>query len=123
VFLPGDVGPSTSEPSYSGQQTLRVEPSAIPGALAAFTVAHERVTRKINELRGLDIRPWAKDEVSSETAIQFTRRSKGGGTDAALECLLGYQQQLANACAALKASQEAYQRREGDNSALWGIYD
>jgi hypothetical protein len=123
VFLPGDGGFAPSEPSFSGPQTLRVEPSAIPGALAAFTVAHERVARKVKELTGLDIRPWAKDEVSVQTAVQFTQRSQGGGADAALACLLGYEKQLAEACAALKRSQEQYQRMEGDNSALWGIYD
>jgi hypothetical protein len=47
VFLPGDGGFAPSEPSYSGQQTLRVDPSAIPGALAAFTAAHERVSKKV----------------------------------------------------------------------------
>ncbi len=123
MFLPGDGGFAPSEPSYSGQQTLRVDPSAIPGALAAFTAAHERVSKKVKELTGLDIRPWAKDEVSVQTAIQFIERSKGGGANAALECLLGYERQLANACDALKRSQEQYQRMEGDNSALWGIYD
>ena len=123
MFLPGDGGFAPSEPSYSGQQTLRVDPSAIPGALAAFTAAHERVSKKVKELTALPIHPWANDEISTKTAIEFTQRSKGGGANAALECLRGYEQQLDAACTALRNSQEQYQRMEGDNSALWGIYD
>lgn len=123
MFLPGDGPTASPEPSYSGTQTLRIEPSAIPAALKAFTEAHERVTRKVNELTGLSIRPWAGDEVSNETAKQFQQRSQGGASDSAVECLLGYQTQLDNACKALKASKERYEAMEGTNSARWGIYD
>lgn len=123
MFLPGDGGSTSSEPSYSGTQTLRVEPSAIPAALAAFTEAYDRVTAKVNELGGLSIQPWARDEVSGETATQFAERSQGGGTDAALACLKGYQEQLSNACTALKDSQARYTAMEGVNHTTWGTYD
>jgi hypothetical protein len=123
VFLPGDGPTASPEPSFSGPQTLRVEPAAIPAALKAFTVAHERVSARVKELGGLSIKPWANDEVSSETATQFQQRSQGGGTDSAIECLVGYQTQLDNACKALKASQARYEAMEGTNSERWGIYD
>ena len=38
---------SASGPSYAGTQTLNIDPSAIPGALAAFRAAQERVARKV----------------------------------------------------------------------------
>jgi hypothetical protein len=123
VFLDGDGGSTSAQPSYSGTQTLRIEPSAIPAALAAFTEAHRRVTAKVNELGGLDIRPWAQDEVSNVTAKQFTERSQGGSAESAMECLAGYQLQLENAIKALEESQARYQAMEGDNAATWGKYE
>ena len=123
MFIEGDGGSSSSEPTFSGPQTLNIEPSAIPAALAAFTKAHDRVTKKVDELAGLQIRPWAGDEVSHETASQFGERSQGGGAQSALACLKGYQQQLEAACTALTESQQRYTRMEGDNAALWGKYD
>lgn len=120
MFL-ADGGGASSGPSYSGTtQTLKIEPSAIPAALAAFTEAHERVSRKILELAELDIRPWAGDEVSNETAKQFARRSQGGGADSAIRCLVGYQRQLEGARIALEESQRYYTAMEGENSAIWG---
>ncbi|HEV2783455.1 MAG TPA: hypothetical protein VGX25_29065 [Actinophytocola sp.] len=102
---------------------MRIEPSAIPAALVAFRAAHERVLRKVRELNGLDFRPWAGDEVSRETAVQFADRSIGGGAESARECLLGYEQQLRNAVESLEAAQADYIAMEGDNCALWGKYD
>ena len=117
----GGGGSSTSRPSYSGTtQTLNIEPSAIPGALAAFRVAQERVARKVSELNGVPIQPWAHDTVSRETATQFHDRTLGGGADSAIACLTGYQRQLANACDSLQQAHDAYTQMEGDNSALWG---
>ena len=122
MFIDGDGGSSPVEPTFSGPQTLNVEPSAIPAALAAFTKAHDRLTKKVDELTGLQIRPWAGDEVSHETATRFGERSQGGGADSAIACLKGYQEQLAAACTALADSQERYLRTEGENAALWGKY-
>lgn len=123
MFIDGDGGSSSAEPTFSGPQTLHIQPSAIPAALAAFRHAHERVSKKVEQLGGLQIQPWAGDDVSRETANQFHQRSQGGGTDSALQCLTGYQKQLENACTALEDSQRRYRRMEGDNSALWGKYD
>jgi len=99
---------------------LSIEPSAIPAALAAFRAAHERVLRKVAELDGITVRPWAGDEVSAETAKQFADRSYGAGAESAMECLRGYEQQLSRACEALQHANDAYTAMEGDNAALWG---
>jgi hypothetical protein len=122
VFLADGGGGGTSAPSYTGTQTLQIEPSAIPGALKAFQTAHDRVSRKVDELGGIDIRPWAHDEVSEQTAQQFAERSFSGGASA-LEVLTGYRDQLAQARDSLQRAFDDYTAMEGDNSARWGIYD
>lgn len=110
-------------PTFTGTQTLRIEPSAIPEALAAFREAHDRVSRKVSELAGLPVTDWARDPVSGETATEFTERTNGGGADSAYQCLLGYQEQLANAIESLELSEQQYLATEGTNSARWGKYD
>jgi hypothetical protein len=107
-------------PAFSGTQTLNVEPSAIPGALAAFRDAHARVMVRVQALGGLTSPPWAGDPVSDETATQFADRTNGGGADSAIACLQGYERQLANAIDALQAAHDAYTMTEGTNSAMWG---
>jgi hypothetical protein len=119
----GGGGGTSSEPSYSGPQTLNIEPHAIPAALAAFRIAHETVSKKVEPLRGLPIQPWAGDEVSRETATQFAERSTGGGAESAIACLLGYEKQLKAACDSLEDAQRMYIAMEGDNAARWGKYD
>ena len=116
----GGGGGTSSKPSYSGTQTLKIDPTAIPGALAAFRTAHERVAKKVDELTGINIQPWAHDEVSAETAKQFEQRSTGGGADSAIKCLVGYRDQLKQACDSLQGAFDTYTAMEGDNSALWG---
>jgi hypothetical protein len=119
----GGGGGTSSAPSYSGTQTLKIEPSAIPDALKAFQTAHDRVEAKVKELSALPIHPWAHDEVSNETANQFTQRSTGGGADSAMECLTGYQKQLAAARDSLQDAYNGYMLREGENTALWGKFN
>lgn len=109
-------------PTFTGEQRLSIEPSAIPGALAAFREAHEAVTRKVNELGGLPVTKWAGDPVSGETAKLFGDRTNGGGSDSAYECLLGYQEQLANAIDSLERTEKAYLATEGTNTERWGSY-
>lgn len=118
----GGGGSATPGPRFTGTQTLHIEPSAIPEALTAFRDAHERVARKVHELRGLPIREWAGDPVSSETATQFAQRTNDGGFDSALACLTGYQKQLENAINSLQRAYDDYLRVEGDNTAQWGRY-
>jgi hypothetical protein len=101
---------------------LQIEPSAIPSALVAFRAAHDRVLRKVKELNGLEIKPWAGDEVSRETAVRFEERSLGGGAESAIACLVGYELQLRRAVESLEAAQADYIAIEGDNSALWGTH-
>jgi hypothetical protein len=122
VFIDGEGGSSYAEPTFSGPQTLRVEPEAIPGALAAFTEAHDRVKAKVDELNGLQIQPWAGDGVSHETATQFQERSQGGGANSAIECLTGYLRQLEAACTALADSQKRYNLTEDENTLRWTSY-
>jgi hypothetical protein len=122
VYLADGGGGGTSGPSYSGTQTLQIEPSAIPAALAAFRTAYDRVSKKVDELNGIHIQPWAHDQVSAQTAKQFAERSLGGG-DSARQCLEGYRDQLKRACDSLASAQHDYTVMEGDNSAYWGKYD
>ena len=119
----GGGGGASSAPSYSGTQTLKIEPSAIPAALQAFRTAYDRVSKKVDELNGLDIQPWAHDTVSAQTAHRFAERSLGGGADSAKECLDGYRDQLKRACDSLASAQRDYTAMEGDNSALWGKHN
>ena len=123
MFLADGGGGGTSTPSYTGTQTLQIEPSAIPGALRAFQAAHDRVSSKVDELRALEIRPWAHDQVSAETAKRFAERSIGGGTESAIQVLVGYRDQLAQARDSLKRAFDEYTAMEGENSARWGSYD
>ncbi|MPZ80590.1 MAG: hypothetical protein GEV28_09400 [Actinophytocola sp.] len=119
----GGVGAApAAEPTFSGTQRLRIEPHAIPEALAAFREAHDRVARKVRELGSLPVRDWAGDPVSGETATQFTERTNGAGADSAMACLTGYQEQLHNAIESLKSAQADYLEIEGTNTARWGKY-
>lgn len=118
----GGGGSASSGPTYTGTQRLNIEPSAIPGALKAFTDAHDRVSRKVRELRGLPIREWAADPVSGETAVQFTERTNGGGEDSAIACLTGYQKQLQAAIDSLQSAHDTYLAVEGTNTERWGTY-
>lgn len=119
MFLAGDGGGSSTEPTFSGPQTLRIEGDAIPRALAAFTAAHDRVKARVDQLNGLHIAPWAGDSVSSETAKHFQQRSQGGGADSAIQCLTGYLHQLEGACHALAESQKRYNMTEDENTLRW----
>lgn len=116
----GGGGGAPAPPAYSGTQTLTIEPSAIPGALAAFREAHERVLAKVAALDGLEVREWAADPVSGETATQFQQRTNGGAADSAIACLRGYERQLRGAVDALAAAHAAYTLTEGDNTDMWG---
>ena len=116
----GSVAPA---PDFSGTQTLRIEPSAIPDALAAFRAAYDRVEAKVRELSGLEVPDWARDPVSGEAANEFVARTNGGGADSAIACLQGYQEQLRGAIESLETAQEGYLRTEGTNTAMWGKRD
>jgi hypothetical protein len=118
----GGGGFATATPSYSGTQTLKIDPSTIPAALRAFREAYDRVDKKVSQLGGMDIRPWAADEVSSQTAMLFADRTYGGG-DSAMECLRGYRDQLWRACESLQKAHDTYLAMEGANSARWGKYN
>jgi hypothetical protein len=102
---------------------LRIEPSAIPAALAAFRTAHDRVSKKVDDLAAMSIQPWAHDPVSGETATQFEQRSTGGGADSAIKCLVGYRDQLRGVCDSLESAQRDYTVMEGDNGAYWSNND
>ena len=119
----GGGGRAVSTPTFSGTQTLHIEPSAIPEALKAFNEAYDRVSAKVRDLAALPVREWAADPVSGETATQFAERTRTGGADSAFACLTGYQKQLKAAIDSLTSAQEHYQRVEGTNSARWGKYD
>jgi PE family len=124
VFLADGGGGSTlAAPSYGGTQTLKIDPATIPAALRAFQEAHDRVSKKLSQLDGMAIRPWAADEVSGQTAMLFAERTRGGGGDSAIACLTRYQEQLAAACKSLQEAHATYLAMEGANSERWGKYD
>lgn len=110
-------------PTFTGTQTLHIEPSAIPEALKAFTDAYDRVSRKVRDLSNLPVKEWAGDPVSGETAVQFAQRTNTGGADSAYACLTGYQKQLEAAIDSLKSAHADYLRVEGENTDRWGKYD
>lgn len=118
----GGSGPVV-EPTFTGTQSLSIEPSAIPAALAAFKEAHHRLARKVEDLGGLPIEQWAEDPVSGETVMEFSERSNGGGQDSAMACLMGYERQLARAIDSLQSAHDSYVATEGTNSERWGKYD
>jgi hypothetical protein len=123
VFLEdGGFGAAPAGPTFTGTQRLRIEPSSIPVALSAFREAHDRITKKVQELGGLPINNWAGDPVSGETAQQFTQRTSGGG-DSAMACLTGYQDQLRNAIESLESAHADYMAIEGNETARWGKYE
>ena len=117
----GGSGPVV-EPTFTGTQSLSIEPSAIPAALAAFKAAHDRLSKKVEQLGGLPIVQWAGDPVSRETVVEFSERSNGGGEDSAIACLMGYERQLARAIESLQSAHDAYLATEGTNSERWGKY-
>jgi hypothetical protein len=119
----GGGGSSTASETFTGTQRLHIQPSAIPAALKAFSDAYDRVSKKVEELRGLPIREWAQDPVSGETAVVFTQRTNGGGAESAIACLTGYQKQLERAIGSLKSAHDTYLRVEGTNYERWGHYD
>jgi hypothetical protein len=124
VFLAdGGGGGTPSGPSFTGTQTMYLEPSAIPAALKAFRRAHDRVAQKVAQLEALGINPWAHDPVSGETAKQFAERSNGGGGDSAAKVLHDYRDQLHNLVVSLEQAEAAYTAMEGENSARWGMRD
>ena len=118
----GGGGIAPAGPTFTGTQRLRIEPWAIPEALKAFREAHERVSAKVRELSALPVRDWAGDPVSGETAQRFTERSNGAGAESAIECLTGYQNQLANAIESLSSAHADYLAIEGTETARWGKY-
>ncbi|MGQ0840381.1 hypothetical protein [Actinokineospora sp.] len=115
----GGGGPYEGVTTYAGTQTLRVEPAAIPGALAAFQEALDRVAQMVRGLDGLECLSWAGDPVSGETATQFADRTNSGTVDSAIACLRGYQTQLMSAVDALQQAHDGYVLTEGTNSAMW----
>lgn len=119
----GGGGAAPAGPTFTGTQRLHIEPASIPQALSAFREAHDRITRKVEELGGLPVNNWAGDPVSGETAKQFTERTNGGGGDSAMACLTGYQKQLEAAMDSLEKSQAEYLAIEGTNTARWGKYE
>jgi hypothetical protein len=125
VFLAdgGGGGAAPAGPTFTGTQRLRIEPSSIPAALAAFREAHDRIERSVTRLQSVQVNQWAQDPVSAETAKIFTDRTNGGGADSAIACLTGYRDQLAAAIASLEDTQARYQEVEGANTARWGKYE
>jgi glutathione S-transferase len=118
VFLADGGGSSQAvPPSYSGQKKLKVDPSAIPQARAAFEHALDELDKELASARFvLDARPWAGDPVSTETANRFNSETK----DKALQALLGYERQLRGVVDQLTQIENQYRMTEGDNAALWG---
>ncbi|GLZ31502.1 hypothetical protein Lesp02_36900 [Lentzea sp. NBRC 105346] len=117
MFLADGGGSGQTLPDYSGQQKLKVDPSAIPQARAAFEHALDQLNTELKNNPDLFVRqPWAEDPVSSETAQRFNQDT----TDNALKALDGYRLQLEGVIEQLKGIENQYRMTEGDNAALWG---
>lgn len=110
-------GGGASAPPEFGQRKLKVDPSAIPQARAAFEHALAEFEGKINyALETLSTRPWAGDPISSETSEAFNKQT----TEKALTALAYYKKQLMGVIEQLRMIEEQYRQVEGDNTALWG---
>lgn len=111
-----DGGGSSSPPEF-GQRKLKVDPSAIPQARAAFEHALSEFENKIQQaVHDLPTRPWAGDPISSETSKAFNEQT----SEKALTALKTYKQQLVLVIEQLTKIEEQYRLTEGDNAALWG---
>lgn len=116
MFL-ADGGGGASSPLEFGQRKLKVDPSAIPQARAAFEKALDEFDAKIKpQADSLSTRPWAGDPISSETSKAFNDQT----SDKALTALTVYRAQLAGVIDQLKMIEEQYRQVEGDNAAMWG---
>jgi hypothetical protein len=118
--IPDDGGGSA--PGPAGPQTLKVEPSSIPGARDAFHEAADKIDKLVLHLAGLNTQPWAGDPVSTETATQFDTGSAGAadmGKDAALDALRKYGEQLRGSATSLNDAYVRYVNVEGANTAKW----
>ncbi|MGZ3141813.1 transcriptional regulator [Lentzea chajnantorensis] len=110
-------GGGTSSPPEFGQRRLKVDPSAIPQARAAFERALDEFEAKIERSSdALPTRPWAGDPISSETSKAFNEQT----SEKALAALVFYKKQLIGVIDQLRAIEEQYRMVEGDNTALWG---
>jgi hypothetical protein len=115
--IPADGGGSAGAPG--GEQTLRVEPASIPGARDAFAAAAEEIKALVTQLSGLIVPAWAADPVSKETAQQFQEGNGDMGTQAAIDALNKYNEQLQNSADSLHAAYTRYVDVEGANTAKW----
>jgi hypothetical protein len=116
VFL-ADGGGGVSTPPEFGQRKLKVDPSAIPQARAAFEKALDEFDARIKpQVNSLPTRPWAADPISSETSKAFNDQT----SDKALAALTAYRKQLTGVIDQLRAIEQQYILTEGDNAAMWG---
>ena len=112
-----DGGGNSSMPPEFGQRKLKVDPSAIPQARAAFEHALDEFEAKIDTIvDALPTRPWAGDPISGETSKAFNEQTTGK----ALTALAFYKKQLIGVIEQLRMIEEQYRQVEGDNTALWG---
>jgi hypothetical protein len=117
VFLADGGGGGFSSPPEFGQRKLKVDPSAIPQARAAFEKALDEYDNRIkSQAESLITRPWAGDPISSETSKAFNDQTG----DKALAALNAYREQLVGVIDQLKAIEQQYLITEGNNAAMWG---
>ncbi|GGN05142.1 hypothetical protein GCM10011609_50440 [Lentzea pudingi] len=117
MYLADSGGGGVSTPPEFGQRKLKVDPSAIRQARAAFEKALDEFDLKVRpQVNQLPTRPWAEDPISSETSKAFNDQT----ADKAMTALNVYREQLVGVIAQLKAIEQQYILTEGDNSAIWG---
>ncbi|KAA2251216.1 transcriptional regulator [Solihabitans fulvus] len=111
-------GEGGSLPPIPTQQSLRVDPEAIPHLRNVFSTALVKLDKQIElAITEVRVRPWAGDPVSAEAATKFNERSFDAA-DSALTALQGYQAQLKSALDALGQVERQYHVVEGDNTDL-----
>ena len=95
---------------------LRVDRDAIPGLRRAFADALARVDRQL-ELADKDLRvaSWAKDPVSLDATTAFNDSALDADSDAALDMLRSYREQLDSAVQNLDSTAEQYRTIDEDN--------
>lgn len=105
-------------PEAAQSESMRIEPSAIPGLVAALQSSLDAVGVQIGHaITELRIQPWAGDPVSTGAAEQFNEHSVGGD-QAALDALCGYRDRLQSAAEALQRANTQYQDSDETGAGL-----
>ena len=109
--------------SSHGDDSLLIEPGAVPGLRNAFADALAKVDKQIALAdAGLRVTGWAGDPVSKHATDTFNQRALDD-SGSALGMLRAYREQLSNAVQNLDLTAQQYHLTEQDNSITVGAQE